>query len=623
MNYTSTQKIEKETVNYIPFLFFLDEIYRKIMIRRDGKLLTFIEVLSFIKNHKRFQLFFKAIIPSLFVLSFLFKVIYFEVIFGNLTKTNGDFFLLIVKHDSFIIGLLLLLFYISSITPKILKIILRFSIVVLIVLYIVDIFIFLNFNTHLLLEDIFRYSSDITIFFSFKSFLTVKIILFVVVVVPIGAIILLSFLTNSDNYKNRSYFLLFSFVLLSFSLLGRDRYQNYNWVYQNMFELNYNQGMNLDYSDKMKKEYSNKNYALIDNATCTDKKENKKNIILLVIESYSMYHSEYFSGMNNYTPYMDKLAKENISFKNFHANSFKTEGGLIALLMGLNPIPVVNQYYTKGKGFKSTLHFKDSSLPSKLNRLGYQTEFLTTGDLGFSNKDYWLDQIGFDYKEGSENPYYNNWKRYRFNSAEDKALFNRVKSRIELQEKPYFITIENVSTHYPFINPEDDIKSEKGAFGYTDKQVYSFYQYLKENNFFDNGILIVVADHRATTQITEKELELYSEKAPARIPMFIIDGKTNSVVNKRFQQIDIPNSIINLVSNESCTSDFQGDIFQKKEPKYILHSRYDNKNIVSLFTESRDYRIKLDGDNTSFIKDSPRESKRVLDKINYERVVRE
>jgi len=588
-----------------------------------------LNIINFIKDSKTLSFTLKIMPILLFATVFLFKTIYFEIIFGNLSNTSGKITWLIFKHDTFIMGIILLFYYFSSITKGVVRVFSRVLPLVLIILYTIDMVLFLKFTTRIFLEDIIRYSYDIIIFMgSLERFFTFGTILFMIIVFPLGVIFLFYTFTYDSNIKKRRY-LLIAIVLILFNSILHDSLKSYNWIYQNIVELNYRQGLNISYSKKIKKYYKNMDYSKINNITCKDKEySKKKNIILLVVESYSMYHSKYFSGLRDYTPHIDKIAKENISFTNFYANSFKTEGGLIALLMGINPFPVVKQYYIKGKGFRSTLHFKENSLPNRLKALGYETEFLTTGNLEFADKDYWLDEIGFDYKEGAEHPYYNNWKRFKFNAAEDKALFNRVKARMKLQKKPYFIAIENVSTHYPFINPKTGKMSEEGAFRYFDNEFKIFYKYLVDNNFFDNGILIVVPDHRATTLINEGEDDLYKDRAPSIIPTFVIDGKTKEVITDRYQQTDIPNSIINLLSNKVCTSDFSGDIFKKITPKYIYHTRYDNKSIVNLFTQSRDYRIKLNGDKTSFNldystnTDFPKDEKRIIDKINYERIIR-
>lgn len=77
----------------------------------------------------------------------------------------------------------------------------------------------------------------------------------------------------------------------------------------------------------------------------------QKNIVVVVLESFSMYHSQFFSGISDQTPNLDRIARENISFHNFYANGYTTEQALIALILGTPPFPFVGQeVYANKKG---------------------------------------------------------------------------------------------------------------------------------------------------------------------------------------------------------------------------------------------------------------------------------
>lgn len=598
-----------------------------------------------VKKTKKIIFFTLAI---LFIVATFFRIGYFGHYYNNLTDETLTFTYLILKHDLALWGLLLILYVLSTLNIKpFLRYTARSIMLFFTLVYIIDLVIVLRFNTRMLAEDMFRYSSDFLIFLGpLKN--SPGAIIFVLVLIPSAIFILYHLFTFKMLIKQplQKRLLIISTIAIVFNMLLIDNHAAYSWIYQNIFEINTYRGINKSYTDQFKqkslKEYNTQS---LEKRVCTpdlQKKITKKNIIMLVLESYSNYHSDYFSGIENFTPLIDQLARENISFTQFYANSFKTEGGLIALLMGIFPIPTVDQYFIKGRGFASTLHYKESSLPKRLNRIGYQTEFLTNGNLEFGNKQEWLNNIGVTYKEGSEHPYYNQWPRFKFDAAEDRALYNRLISRIKAQKPghPYFVVVENVSTHLPFMDPKTKINSEELVFKYEDKEVYRIYQYLLKNKFFDNGILVITSDHRATTPLRKEEINLYGEEAPSRIPMVIIDGKKRGyVVKGKFQQTDVPHSIMNMLAPEVCLSDFQGDIFLGYTPRYILHARYDDQNIVNLFTDHGNYRIELDGDETSFyqedssifdlfLEDKTKALednilKNVINKINHERIIRE
>lgn len=342
-----------------------------------------------------------------------------------------------------------------------------------------------------------------------------------------------------------------------------------------------------------------------------------------MMESLSSYQSSYFSGIKNWTPNLDSIAKRNRAYTNFYANGFTTEDGEISLLTGLLPIYKPSSH-TRGGGSSFKGFFGvDTSLPNILKQQEYKVEFLTTADLSFANTKNWAASVGFDYIEGSEHPYYNTWEKFHFDSAPDEALYNRVLDRVAVNSDKhnFFLFIKTVSTHHPFVNPDNMNKSEKEVFEYADKQLGIFYKKLVDTDYFNNGLLIIVGDHHAMIPLKKEEIELFGARnAAARVPMLISHGdKNQSTVTTQHQQTDIYNYLTAITSSTQCYSDWQGNILGKKPAKYIAHRRGDNRNIISIFSHGKEYSVLLDGDNTRITSDEnlDKETNRaIIDKIN-------
>ena len=351
----------------------------------------------------------------------------------------------------------------------------------------------------------------------------------------------------------------------------------------------------------------------------------RKNVIFLILESYSHYHSERLLAKKSYMPNLDKLAEKAKFYANFHANGYTTEGGLIAMFTGNVPVTATQQ--ARGFNFGYTGFFnQDDSLPKVLNDNGYQTEFFTTGDLGFLGKGTWLNYIGFDYIEGSENSFYDGWPRFVFNAAADEALYLRIQQRLQniKPETNYFIAIENVSTHKPFIDPVSKVESERKAFEYADRELAKFYQYLEESDFFDNGILFIVGDHRSMTPIKTIERDALRLRAPAMTPMLIF-GRGIGIENRAFQQIDIIPSLTHYLTEDNyCTTPYQGNFLAETEvlPECILHAPGLRQNNLYAYCDDHEITILLDGNQTRIVEENEpyAEKERLLDEVNYQRI---
>jgi phosphoglycerol transferase MdoB-like AlkP superfamily enzyme len=368
-----------------------------------------------------------------------------------------------------------------------------------------------------------------------------------------------------------------------------------------------------------------------ESAVCVKHTPQRKNIIILMVESFSLYQSKFFSGINDWTPNIDAIAEKNVSFTNFYANGFITEDGELAILTGRFPLYGPYRHtITRGSKFFRGYYDIPDALPRLADKKGYVTEFITSADLGFSDTGNWAKSIGFNYTEGHEHPYYNSFKRYNFKAAPDSALYDRVLERVHRNQyhKPYLLFVKTVSTHHPYINPENENYSESEAFRYADRQVGVFYRKLFKSGFFKDGILVIVGDHHAMVPLKQEEIEQFgAARAAARIPLVICYGDKGGLKDERaFQQVDLCNSLKNLISDTQCTSDWTGDLLNTAHSpaRYIIFRRGDRRDIINIFYEDRDLRIQLDGDKTRMINSGDLDRSFValfVNKINRERIV--
>lgn len=551
----------------------------------------------------------------------LFKLLIINFFFINHEESLFYRIFQTLAHDSIIYFLIILFIYISYL--KFIKyymaIVLRLFALVIFLLYIIDLFVLNSFATHLILGDIIKYITYAPKYIQQLYSLNILIILASLIAI---VLILIFIFKNYQIQNKRSHYTYLTSIVLCFTLFlfaDNGRYIH-SWLYKNFIEYNYDI---IEQSNKYSNDFK-KNLSVNHNQQCIKSEKNNKNIIVLMVESLASYQSEYFSNIKNWTPQLDKIAKENISFKNFYANGFVTEDAEISILTGKFPI-YASSSFSNGGGvsFSGFYNIKDS-LADILNKEDYQTEFITSSDLEFSNTGLWAKSIGFKHIEGSEQKLYSDKKRFHFNAAGDEFLYQRVLKRVSKQEGKYFLFIKTVSSHAPFINPENENRSEEETIRYVDKQIGNFYNKLNEMNFFKDGLLIIVGDHHPVIPIRKEQVIKHGiYKAPAFVPMILVDNKKQKEVNlQAFQQVDIYNSIKNYVLEQSCTSIWNGDfISSKTNPKYIIHRRGDQRGIISVFNENKIFNIKLNGDNTKIIEDEQNEE--VLNKINYMRIQRE
>ncbi len=540
-------------------------------------------------------------------------------------ETKNHIITQIIAHDSIIYAFILTFIYLSYLNfiPKLISYLLRIMSIITLTIYFIDIYTIKHFITHINVNDVKKYfiyapkyigqQYDINIFH---------------ILIMLTAIILIFVFIKKNLKLSVKYHIIFTISIISLLLINsfsKDTYVH-AWVYKNFIEYN------IDIQ-KQSKNYSKEfiqNISIDEKMTCEANIAQKKNIIILMVESLASYQSNYFSGIKDWTPSLDKIAKSNVSIKDFNSNGFITEDAEISILTGLLPIYSPTLKTKIGStAFQGFFGIKDS-LVNHLNNKNYTTEFITSSDLTFSNTGLWAKSIGFKYIEGSKHPYYKDKKRYHFEAPADEFLFQRVQNRISTkkEDKPYFIFVKTVSSHIPFINPENDNYSEEETIKYVDKQIGLFYKYLEKKQFFKNGLLIIVGDHHPIIPLKKEQVLKYGiNKAGTKVPFIISLGGSNKKINGSYQQIDIYNTLKNFISDKRCTSLWKGDFLSyplEKPPKYTVYRRGDQRGIISVFSENKTYTIHLNGDNTKAENESNSKVIRtIVNKINYERIKRQ
>ena len=288
--------------------------------------------------------------------------------------------------------------------------------------------------------------------------------------------------------------------------------------------------------------------------------EQRHNVVMISIESYSADFMKAFGSTANITPYLDSLAQHAILFKNLYASGTRTVRGLEALSLALPPSS--GQSIVKRPGNENLF-----SLGSVFKSKGYITQYIYGGYSYFDNMKYFFGNndytvIDRDALKENEVHYQNIW------GVADEDLFTLAGRTLDNNfalGKPFFSQIMTVSNHRPFTYPEGridispDTHSREGAVKYTD---YAINRFLKESStkpWYNNTIFVIVADHCAGSA-GNVQLPVTGY----HIPMIIFAPgiiKQPQTVDRMTAQIDIPPTILGMLKFNYKSKFFGQDIF--------------------------------------------------------------
>ena len=286
-----------------------------------------------------------------------------------------------------------------------------------------------------------------------------------------------------------------------------------------------------------------------------DKKENKKNIILVMVESLSAEYMGVYGNKKHLTPYLDELTKKSLFFDNFFATGTRTVRGMEAVNLSVPPTP----------GRSIIKRPKDDTMDAVgkiLKQKGYENKFVYAGYGYFDNMNDFFSKNGYEVVDRlkfskDEITFANVW------GACDEDLYNKVLSEADKsykKNKPFYFFVMTTSNHRPYTYPDGkiDIPSHTGRDGavkYTDFAIKEFIENAKKKPWFKDTIFVIVADHNGGSA-GKTSLPLYRYK----IPLIIYSPNMikPKVISKLSSQVDIMPTIFAML-NLSYKAKFYGN----------------------------------------------------------------
>jgi len=492
--------------------------------------------------------------------------------------------------------------------------------------YVTDLIVFGLYASRLLMTDAALFISEGTaVWDQFSSGLGSSVL---AIGVLAGFAALFAFLWWMPSVRSRPFRLIMSLVmaasLAASAFLRGAPYVN-DWAVENVFVANMSTPSRNRYSKEARESILAREAPISRWGTSGESAARGRDVILVIVESWSPWHSALFGGFEDWTPNLDAAARRGLRFDNFHSIGFSTDKGLVGILAGQKIwAPFLHWFQTPP--FHS-MWGVERTLPSVFKSRGYHTAFLTTGPLSLYQKGEWMSDIGFDEVEGNENPFYDGRKRYAFRAASDQALYERALQWMQAVTAPWVLVLETVSTHQPYMDPESGERSFELAMKYTDREFGVFLDELDDIRFFEDGVLVVLSDHRSMTPMSRTELELWGQAAYSLVPAFVIGSEftPGSVNDSVFSQSDLVPTLEWWLSGEVGLEPLESVMLDPgfDEPNCAYHERGDRRGLVEVFCDTGHGQVILDGDSTRFVGSpdlSPERQEIILNDIGRQRL---
>lgn len=296
-------------------------------------------------------------------------------------------------------------------------------------------------------------------------------------------------------------------------------------------------------------------------------KEEKPNIVFIMVEGLGRDFVGEGAEFGGFTPFLDSLTTKSLYWENFLSNTGRTFGVLPSLLGSL---PFGKSGFMELEEYPNKL-----TMFSVLKNNGYHTSFYQGTNSSFDkvdrflnseNVDFILDKSGFgiQYQQQAEDAAGSSW------GYPDKELFKKSISLKRNEDQPRLEVYMTISTHEPFIPPNQDFFETKvdqilknGDFGsretkiieknnnvfatllYTDDAIQWFMESYKSQPNYENTIFVITGDHRLIPIPQRNSISRFHVPLIMYSPMLKKTRKMSSISS----HFDVTPSILALLDN--------------------------------------------------------------------------
>ena len=294
----------------------------------------------------------------------------------------------------------------------------------------------------------------------------------------------------------------------------------------------------------------------------------KPNVILLIWEGLTAKVVGPLGGEIEVTENLNKLVKEGIFFTNFYANGDRTDKGIPSILSGYYPQPIRKIMRMPNKSRSLPM------LPQKMIDLGYKTSFYYGGDTNFGNMNTYLRNAGIsNIIEGRE------FDKKNWNSkwgVHDHVFMERfTKDLSQPQIEPFFKIALTLSSHEPYEFPQTfkfgrdtEVNKFRSSHAYTDKVIGEFIKKAKTQSWWENTLIIIVADHGHG--LPERK-GYFNAPSRFKIPMLWLGGalaKRDTIVSTISAQTDLSFTLLQTLNQDPSDFKWGKNIFNNSESQY-------------------------------------------------------
>ncbi len=287
----------------------------------------------------------------------------------------------------------------------------------------------------------------------------------------------------------------------------------------------------------------------------------RKNVVLIFMESMSADLMGSFGSDKKLTPFLDSLYQQSLSFSHFYSSGIHTNHGIYSTLYSF---PVI----MKRNAMKGSVIPLYSGLPTVLKENGYCTLFFMTHESQYDNMNAFLRTNGFDEIYAQEN--YPVEKVVNSFGVQDDFMYQYALPILNDKAKtgePFFTVLLSISNHPPYVIPPffhaRGEKPEEQIVEYADWSIRQFMNAAEKQSWFDNTIFVFLGDHGKMVGTPECEMP----QSYNHVPLMIYGKDIRPAVYEGFGgQVDVAPTLLGMLNMSYLQNNFGVNLLEEERP---------------------------------------------------------
>lgn len=299
----------------------------------------------------------------------------------------------------------------------------------------------------------------------------------------------------------------------------------------------------------------------------------RPNIVFIILESWTANAIGSITGGKSATPHFDALTKQGLLFTKVYATGGTSEIGNASIFGGYPALPEISISMQPEK------HRKLPCFNEDLEKWGYSTNYLFSGDLKYGNIGGYFVDHGFDNVE-DESDFPSGLKRGKLNYY-DEDLYGLLLKKMNALKEPFLQCGFTGSTHSPYDYPVNKkfvrFKGAEGNFMnsmlYADDCLYKFLEKCKKEPWYKNTLFVLVADHgHASDKLQNPNLTGYFHVPLLFFGEPIKKEYRGKRIDKLGSQTDIVRTLLYQMGGDFERYEWAKDLLNPAAPEFALHT---------------------------------------------------